>query len=45
MMRIIEKSVSMPVDDMIAWSKEKMVFYKYSRIVEFLDTLPMTTTE
>ncbi|MFK5925913.1 MAG: long-chain fatty acid--CoA ligase [Desulfuromusa sp.] len=30
--------------DLIAWSKEQMAIYKYPRIVEFRDTLPMTAT-
>ncbi|HEY5986724.1 MAG TPA: long-chain fatty acid--CoA ligase [Streptosporangiaceae bacterium] len=30
--------------DLIAWSKHNMAAYKYPRIVEFRDTLPMTAT-
>jgi len=31
-------------EDLIAWSKGKMASYKYPRIVEIRDTLPMTAT-
>lgn len=31
-------------DELVAWSKEQMAGYKYPRIVEFVDALPMTAT-
>lgn len=31
-------------DDLIVWSKEQLAAYKYPRIVQFLDELPMTST-
>ena len=31
-------------DELIAWSKENMADYKYPRIIEFRETLPMTAT-
>ncbi|MBX6768165.1 MAG: long-chain fatty acid--CoA ligase [Actinomadura rubrobrunea] len=31
-------------DELIAWSKEQLASYKYPRIVEFRDELPMTAT-
>ena len=31
-------------DDLVAWSKEEMAGYKYPRIVQFVDELPMTAT-
>ena len=31
-------------DELIAWAKEQMAAYKYPRIVEFVDALPMTST-
>lgn len=30
--------------DLVAWAKEEMAGYKYPRIVEFVDELPMTAT-
>ncbi|WP_107772267.1 long-chain-fatty-acid--CoA ligase [Nocardioides sediminis] len=30
--------------ELLAWGKEQMAAYKYPRIVEFVDTLPMTAT-
>jgi len=31
-------------DDLVAWAKEEMASYKYPRVVEFVDSLPMTAT-
>ncbi len=31
-------------EDLVAWAKEQMAAYKYPRIVEFVDALPMTAT-
>jgi long-chain acyl-CoA synthetase len=31
-------------DELVAWSKEQMAAFKYPRIVEFVDNLPMTAT-
>ncbi|MDQ4084628.1 MAG: long-chain fatty acid--CoA ligase [Actinomycetota bacterium] len=31
-------------DDLVAWAKEQMAGYKYPRIIEFRDELPMTAT-
>ena len=31
-------------DDLVAWGKEQFASYKYPRIVEFVDELPMTAT-
>jgi long-chain acyl-CoA synthetase len=31
-------------DELIEWAKEQMANYKYPRIVEFVDALPMTST-
>ncbi len=31
-------------DELVAWCKEQMASYKYPRIVEFRDSLPMTAT-
>jgi long-chain acyl-CoA synthetase len=31
-------------DDLVAWAKDQMASYKYPRIVEFVDELPMTAT-
>ena len=31
-------------DELVAWGKEQMAGYKYPRIVEFVDELPMTAT-
>ncbi|NYE35959.1 long-chain acyl-CoA synthetase [Nocardioides cavernae] len=31
-------------DELVAWAKEQMAGYKYPRVVEFVDALPMTAT-
>ena len=31
-------------DDLVAWGKEEFAAYKYPRVVEFVDELPMTST-
>ena len=31
-------------DDLVAWSKEQLAAFKYPRVVEFVDALPMTAT-
>jgi long-chain acyl-CoA synthetase len=31
-------------DDLIAWGEDQFAAYKYPRVVEFLDELPMTST-
>jgi long-chain acyl-CoA synthetase len=31
-------------DELIAWGKEQMASYKYPRLVEFKEALPMTAT-
>ena len=32
------------VHELLSWGKEQMAAYKYPRIVEFVGTLPMTST-
>jgi long-chain acyl-CoA synthetase len=42
---IIRKpGASVSADEVIAWCKENMAAYKYPRVVEFRDALPMTAT-
>ncbi len=31
-------------DDLVSWAKEQLAAYKYPRVVEFVDALPMTAT-
>jgi long-chain acyl-CoA synthetase len=31
-------------DELVAWAKDQMAGYKYPRIVQFVDALPMTAT-
>jgi long-chain acyl-CoA synthetase len=41
---IKNKDADISEDDLVAWCKEQMAGYKYPRIVEFRDELPMTAT-
>ena len=42
--RLREDGASLTEDELVAWAKEQMAAYKYPRIVEFVDALPMTAT-
>jgi long-chain acyl-CoA synthetase len=41
---ILNKGAQITEDELVAWGKEQMAGYKYPRIVEFRDELPMTAT-
>ena len=41
---IPEKDVDVTPEELVEWSKEQMAGYKYPRIVELVDALPMTAT-
>ena len=41
---ILDKGVSITEAELVAWGKEQMASYKYPRIVEFVEALPMTAT-
>ena len=41
---IRNEGASVTEDELIAWSREEMAAYKYPRIIEFVDALPMTAT-
>ncbi|GGF44392.1 long-chain-fatty-acid--CoA ligase [Marmoricola endophyticus] len=41
---ILQKGASVSGDDLVAWGKEQMANYKYPRVVEVVDELPMTST-
>ena len=41
---ILEDGAEITEDELVAWGKEQMAGYKYPRIVEFVDALPMTAT-
>ena len=41
---ILNDGASLTGDDLVAWCKEQMAAYKYPRIVEVTDGLPMTAT-
>jgi long-chain acyl-CoA synthetase len=41
---ILEQGAQISEDELIAWCHEQMAAYKYPRIVEFRESLPMTAT-
>jgi long-chain acyl-CoA synthetase len=41
---ILNAGSSVTEDELVAWSRDTMASYKYPRIVEFRDSLPMTAT-
>ncbi|MEV0056203.1 long-chain fatty acid--CoA ligase [Saccharopolyspora shandongensis] len=41
---ILEKSTDISEDKLIEWAKKQMAGYKYPRLVEFVESLPMTAT-
>jgi long-chain acyl-CoA synthetase len=41
---IRQEGAEISEDDLVAWAKEEMAGYKYPRIIEFRDELPMTAT-
>jgi len=41
---ILEPGAEVTADDLVAWGKEQMAAYKYPRLVEVVDALPMTAT-
>ncbi|MEX2583012.1 MAG: long-chain fatty acid--CoA ligase [Gemmatimonadota bacterium] len=41
---ILKEGASVTEAEMVAWCKEEMAAYKYPRMVEFRDSLPMTAT-
>jgi long-chain acyl-CoA synthetase len=41
---VLKESQSISAEDIIAWSKNQMAAYKYPRIIEIRDSLPMTAT-
>ena len=41
---ILQDGAAVTAEDLVAWAKEQMAGYKYPRIIEFTDSLPMTAT-
>ncbi len=41
---ILKPGATATPDEIVAWGKDQMAAYKYPRIVEFVDALPMTAT-
>src|SRR3546814_5561990 len=41
---ILEDGASVTAEELVAWGKEQFAAYKYPRIVEIVEALPMTAT-
>lgn len=41
---ILNAGASLTEDELVAWARDNMAAYKYPRVVEFRDALPMTAT-
>lgn len=41
---VLQEGASISENDLMAWTKEHIASYKYPRIIEFLDALPMSAT-
>ncbi|MFE7837790.1 long-chain fatty acid--CoA ligase [Streptomyces sp. NPDC057474] len=41
---ILQPGAELTEEELVSWCKERMAAYKYPRLVEFTDTLPMTAT-
>ena len=41
---VLKADAALREEELMAWSKENMASYKYPRLIEFRDTLPMTAT-
>ena len=41
---VLNEGASISESDLIAWTRDRIAGYKYPRVVEFLDALPMSAT-
>ncbi len=41
---ILKPGATATPEELVAWGKEQMAAYKYPRIVEIVESLPMTAT-
>jgi long-chain acyl-CoA synthetase len=41
---ILSAGATVTGDDLVAWGKDQMASYKYPRMVEIVESLPMTAT-
>ena len=43
-MIVRKPGAAVSADELMAWSREQMAAFKYPRIIEFRDTLPVSAT-
>lgn len=41
---VLNESITITEAELIAWTKERIAAYKYPRVIEFMDALPMSAT-
>jgi long-chain acyl-CoA synthetase len=41
---VLKKDQSAPAEEIIMWAKERMASYKYPRLIEFIDALPVSAS-
>lgn len=41
---VLKPNAALTAEDLIAWSKDRIAMYKYPRIIEFIDSLPMSAS-
>ncbi|HEX5153467.1 MAG TPA: long-chain fatty acid--CoA ligase [Parafilimonas sp.] len=41
---VLKKDQAAPAEEIIMWAKERMASYKYPRLIEFMDALPMSAS-
>ena len=41
---VLKPNMTLEADELIYWSKERIALYKYPRIIEFLETLPISAS-
>jgi long-chain acyl-CoA synthetase len=41
---VLKPQMSVTDDELMAWTKERIADYKYPRIIDFMDALPMSAT-
>ena len=41
---VLKEGKGVEEDELINWTKEHIAAYKYPRVIEFMDALPMTAT-
>ena len=41
---VLKPNMTVDANELIMWSKERIAMYKYPRVIEFLETLPISAS-